>query len=82
MNSRDDIVLQAEVDDHCDKLAVDNVRNTYFTFFQISKLRDIAFFWRDVSKSRLQKFSPQSFEMSSHTSLSDYCTLWVKKQNI
>jgi len=51
---------------------------TYFTFFHISKKHDFLSFFaemacQEVVNSRQQKFSPQSSEMSSHSSLSDHC---------
>ena len=49
----------------------------FYVFFQISKKHDfLRFFemtYQKVVKSRWQKLSPQSFRMSSHTSLSDHC---------
>ena len=41
------------------------IENTYFTFF--SDFKNVTFytFWNSMSKSRLQKFSPQSFEMTA-----------------
>ena len=50
--------------------------NMYFTFFRFKK--DMTFYVfkmtnKKVVKSLKQKFSPQSVEMSSHTSLSDHC---------
>jgi len=49
-------------------------------FFLGFQKRDFLRFFKmtrqTVVKSRQQKFSPQSFEMSSYTSLSDHCNLF------
>ena len=50
--------------------------NTYFTFF--SDLKNMTFYvflnnYQKGVKNLYQKFSRQSIEMSSHTSLSDHC---------
>jgi len=58
---------------HCLNSVWEHVFNV---FFQISKMWLFMFFWntcQKVVKSRYQKFSPQSFEISSRTSLCDHC---------
>ena len=58
------------------KFATQCSRVRILRFFRFQK--NVTFYvflkWRQkVIKRRYQKFTPQSFEMSSHTSLSDHC---------